>query len=154
MSAAKPKSKQISARITHISSVAIASTVIANLYASRPAAGFPAPGDDLVEAPIDLNDILIDDPIATFFVRVSGDSMEGARIFDGDVLVVDRSITPVDGSIVVAAVFGEMVVKRLQKRRDQTALVSEQSGYEPIVVGNNDEVFVWGVVTGVVRTLR
>ena len=57
------------------------------LYASQPAAGFPAPGDDLVEQPLDLNDLLVDNPTATFFVRVAGDSMEGAKIFDGDILV-------------------------------------------------------------------
>lgn len=122
------------------------------LYASQPAAGFPAPGDDLVEASLDLNDLMIDHPTATFFVRVSGDSMEGARIFDGDILVVDRSVTAVDGSIVVAAVYGELVVKRLQRRGQCMVLVSEQAGYEPIVVHEADDVFVWGVVTGLART--
>jgi DNA polymerase V len=121
------------------------------LFASQPAAGFPAPGDDLVEAPLDLNDLLIDNPTATFFVRVAGDSMEGARIFDGDVLVVDRSVSPEDGSIVVAAVYGELVVKRLRQRGGMVQLCSEQVGYAPIVVGDSDDVFIWGVVTGTVR---
>ena len=139
--------------VTTVAPAAVTAPLAVDLYASQPAAGFPAPGDDLVEAPIDLNDILIDDPVATFFVRVRGDSMEGAKIFDGDVLVVDRARTPVDGSIVVAAVYGELVVKRLQQSRATTALVSEQAGYAPIVVGESDEVFIWGVVTGVVRQL-
>lgn len=123
------------------------------LYATRPAAGFPAPGDDMVEKPLDLNDLLIDNPTATFFVRVEGDSMEGARIFSGDILVVDRSVTPVDGSIVVAAVYGEMVVKRLSSTKERTLLVSENEGYEPIEITANDDCFVWGVVVGSARVL-
>jgi DNA polymerase V len=123
------------------------------LYASRPAAGFPAPGDDLVEKPLDLNDLLIDNPTATFFVRVSGDSMEGARIFDGDVLVVDRSITPGDGSIVVAAVYGEMVVKRLRKYTNKAELISENAAYQPIVISDVDDIYIWGVVIGSARVI-
>jgi DNA polymerase V len=124
-----------------------------DLYAVSPAAGFPAPGDDMVEKPLDLNDLLIDNPTATFFVRVEGDSMEGAKIFSGDILVVDRSVTPVDGSIVVAAVYGEMVVKRLLKKPTHTLLVSEHEGYEPIPITANDDCFVWGVVIGSARVL-
>lgn len=124
-----------------------------DLYATRPAAGFPAPGDDLVEKPLDINDLLINNPTATFFVKVEGDSMEGAKIFSGDILVVDRSITPVTNKIVVAAIYGEMVVKRLVIQSDGTFLMSEKEGYEPIVVSNNDDCFVWGVVVGSVRVL-
>lgn len=126
--------------------------VVGDLYASQPSAGFPSPGDDLVEAPLDLNDLLIDNPTATFFVRVRGDSMEGARIFDGDILVVDRSITPKDDMIVVAAVYGELVVKRLSLRRNDAALISEQAGYAPIRLSESDDVFIWGVVVGSART--
>jgi DNA polymerase V len=121
------------------------------LYASSPAAGFPAPGDDLVEKPLDLNDLLIDNPTATFFVRVTGDSMEGARIFDGDILVVDRSLKPTNNSIVVAAVFGEMVVKRLRTYPDHAELISENVDYQPIVIQDSDDVFIWGVVIGSAR---
>ena len=124
-----------------------------DLFVSRPAAGFPAPGDDELEKSLDINDLLIDNPTATFFVRVEGDSMEGARIFSGDILVVDRSISPESGKIVVAAVYGEMVVKRLKITREQTLLLSEKEGYEPIVISDNDECFIWGVVVGSVRVL-
>lgn len=123
------------------------------LFASRPAAGFPAPGDDEVEEALDLNDLLVENPTATFFVKVEGDSMEGARIFSGDILVVDRSITPINGSIVVAAVFGEMVVKRLKIKSNGALLVSENTAYEPIVVNDNEDCFIWGVVIGSVRTI-
>lgn len=123
----------------------------APLFSSQPAAGFPAPGDDMVEKPLDLNDLLIDNPTATFFVKVAGDSMEGAGIFDGDILVVDRSLTPVDGSIVVAAVYGELVVKRLKKYPQKATLISENDAYEPIVITDADDIFIWGVVSGSVR---
>lgn len=124
------------------------------LFSSQPAAGFPAPGDDLVEKPLDLNDLLIDNPTATFFVRVAGDSMEGAGIFDGDVLVVDRSVEAVDGKIVVAAVFGELVVKRLKKYPDRAELVSENDAYKPISISDVDDVYIWGVVVGSARIFR
>jgi len=123
------------------------------LYETSPAAGFPAPGDDVVEQPLDLNDLLIDNQTATFFVRVTGDSMEGARIFDGDVLVVDRSVRAGHGHIVVAAVFGELVVKRLQATSSATQLVSAQEGYAPINISDNDDVYVWGVVIGSARRI-
>lgn len=123
------------------------------LYSSQPAAGFPSPGDDLVEKPLDLNDLLIDNPTATFFVKVSGDSMEGAKIFDGDVLVVDRSIEPKDGLIVVAAVYGELAVKRLKRTKDGLSLVSENPDYSPISIDDNEGCFIWGVVTGTVRII-
>lgn len=122
-----------------------------DLYTARPAAGFPAPGDDMVERPLDLNDLLIDNPTATFFVRVSGDSMEGAGIFDGDYLIVDRSVEPVKGKIVVAAVFGELVVKRLATENQKLVLVSENDTYEPIIIEDQDDVYVWGVVIGSAR---
>ncbi len=121
------------------------------LYAARPAAGFPAPGDDMVERPLDLNELLIDNHTATFFVRVTGDSMEGARIFDGDYLIVDRSIEARSGHVVVAAVYGELVVKRLLKHAETFILVSEQAGYQPITVNDADDVFIWGVVIGSAR---
>lgn len=124
------------------------------LFSSRPAAGFPAPGDDLVEKPLDLNDLLIDNPTATFFVRVAGDSMEGAGIFDGDVLVVDRSVEANDGRIVVAAVFGELVVKRLRKYQNHAELVSENDAYKPVNISDVDDVYIWGVVIGSARIFK
>lgn len=123
------------------------------LYSSQPAAGFPAPGDDEIETQLDLNTLLVDNPTATFFVRVSGDSMEGAKIFDGDVLVVDRSIEPKSGSIVVAAVYGELAVKRLKKTAESTSLVSENEAYAPILLNEAEDCYVWGVVTGSARIL-
>jgi len=123
----------------------------APLFASEPAAGFPAPADDLVEKALDINDLVVENPASTFFVRVRGDSMEGAGIFSGDVLVVDKAVEPKDGKIVVAAVYGEMVVKRLKKVGEKHILFSENESYEPIEVSENDDCYVWGVVVGSVR---
>ncbi len=143
------------AKITAISAVLESNDVTEHpLYADAVAAGFPSPGDDLVEQPLDLNDLMIDNPTSTFFVRVQGDSMEGARIFDGDVLVVDRSIQARENMIVVAAVYGELVVKRLQKTRTGLALVSENDNYAPILIDDTEGCYIWGVATGSARVFR
>lgn len=143
--------KNDSTNVVSVSPALISKKQSAPLFASQPAAGFPAPGDDLVEKPLDLNDLLISNPTATFFVKVSGDSMEGAGIFSGDVLVVDRSVTATDGKIVVAAVYGEMVVKRLRKYPQRAELISENDSYEPIVISDVDDIYIWGVVVGSAR---
>ena len=145
--------KKLITNIKEVTKAQITPAFSAPLYASQPAAGFPAPGDDMVEKPLDLNELLIDNPTATFFVRVSGDSMEGARIFNGDILVVDRSVTPKDGSIVVAAVYGELVVKRLKLYPQKAELHSENEGYEPILISEVDDIYIWGVVVGSARVL-
>lgn len=121
------------------------------LYASAPQAGFPAPGDDLVHEELNIHDLVVKHPESTFFVRVEGDSMEGAGIFSGDVLVVDRSIEPKTGMIVVAVVDGGLVVKRLKVERDVLWLISENNSYAPIVVSPEMDCYVWGVVTGSIR---
>lgn len=134
-----------------VSAVDIQSNVSCPMYGCMPSAGFPAPGDDMVEKTLDINDLLIDNPESTFYVRVQGDSMEGAGIFSGDILVVDRVAEATHGSIVVSAVYGELVVKRLRKTINGYVLISEKEGYEPIAVHDNEECFIWGVVTGSVR---
>ena len=123
------------------------------LYQSAPSAGFPAPGDDQVERTLDINDLVVQNPTATFFVRVEGDSMVGAGIFSGDVLVVDRSKEVQDGCIVVAAINGEMVVKRfvITGKGCYSLLVSENDEYTPIAVGEGEDCTIWGVVVGSVR---
>ncbi len=123
------------------------------LYAAHVSAGFPAPGDDSVEDRLHIDQYLIDNPTATFFVRATGDSMSGAHIATGDILVVDRSVEPRHGMIVVAAYMGELVVKRLMVRGRASFLVAEHEGYPPLAIGPDHECVVWGVVTGVVRKL-
>lgn len=138
-------------KITNVAQAKLAKAHKGPLYASSPAAGFPAPGDDMVEKALDINDLVVENPASTFYVRVSGDSMIDAGIFDQDVLVVDRSIEHKAGKIVVAAVYGELVVKRLTKVDNEPALVSENKAYQPIFVNESDDVFIWGVVVGSVR---
>lgn len=122
------------------------------LAGSRAHAGFPSPADDFLEKRLDLNEYLVCNPAATFFVRVAGSSMRGAGIHDGDILVVDRSLGAAPGHVVVAVVNGEMVVKRLSRRGGRMALVSESPEYPPIGM-EDGEVSVWGVVTSVIHAL-
>lgn len=116
-------------------------------------AGFPSPADDYVEDTIDLNDVLIRNPVATFLWRVAGDCMIDARIFHSDVIVVDRSLTPKHRSIVLAVVDGEATVKRLLKRHGQIQLINENRRLPPFEPGEGAEITIWGVVTWAMREL-
>lgn len=119
----------------------------------RVEAGFPSPADDYMEGSLDLNEHVIKHPSATYFVRASGDSMNGAGIFNGDLLVVDRSLEPVHGKVVIAEVNGQLAVKRLLKSQDRFSLQSENASYPPIELQEGNEVVVWGVVTHVLHNL-
>jgi DNA polymerase V len=123
------------------------------LYTCPVSAGFPSPSDDYLEAKLDLNQHLIKHPVATFFVRVSGDSMINAGIHDGDLLVVDRSLDPQDGRVIVAVVNGEMLVKRLRMKLQQIYLVAENPSYPSLLITEAMDFQVWGVVTNVVHAL-
>ena len=114
-------------------------------------AGFPSPAADYEERRLDINEYLIKNPVSTFFFPVEGDSMEGAQIFSGDVLVVDRSVKARHGSVVVAFVNGERLVKRLWSMGGRVALVAENPEYPPIEIREGSELFVWGVVVGKFR---
>lgn len=111
------------------------------------AAGFPSPAQDYFDGSLDLNDHLIRDKTSTFIVRVSGESMTGAGISDGDELVVDRSITPTHGSVVIAILDGELTVKRLELTARRVVLRAENPEYPPILVPELSDLQVWGVVT-------
>ena len=123
------------------------------LFGHKIAAGFPSPADDYVEDRIDLNQHLIRHKEATFFLRVKGDSMLGAGIHNGDLLVVDRALEPVDGKIVIAVLDGELTVKRLERRAGQIRLMPENPAFTPIVVNNEQDLVIWGVVTNVIHGL-
>lgn len=123
------------------------------VFLGRLPAGFPSPADDYLEGKLDLNRHLITHPAATFFVRVSGDSMLGAGIHTGDLLVVDRSLEAVDGNVIVAALDGELTVKRLSKRGTAVRLLPENQNYQPIEVQPQQEFEIWGVVTNVIHAL-
>ncbi|MEC7886035.1 MAG: translesion error-prone DNA polymerase V autoproteolytic subunit [Pseudomonadota bacterium] len=121
------------------------------LYGSKVAAGFPSPADDFMDTQLDLNEYLIKNTAATFFVRVSGDSMLGAGIHDGDLLIVDRSLEPQIGKIVIAAVNSELTVKRYTQKDGQVYLSPENDNYQPIPINAEDGIHVWGVVTNVIH---
>ena len=123
------------------------------LFESRVQAGFPSPGDDYSEGMLDLNDYLIPHKTTTFFVRVTGESMTGAGIFPGDMLIVDRSLDPSDGKVIIAVLNGEMTVKRLKQKRDSLLLCSENERYPDIQVTGEDDFSTWGVVTNVIHSL-
>ncbi|GJL38696.1 DNA polymerase V subunit UmuD [Enterobacter hormaechei] len=120
------------------------------LFSDLVPCGFPSPAADYVEQRIDLNELLIHHPSATYFVKAAGDSMVEAGISDGDLLVVDSSRTAQHGDIVIAAVDGEFTVKRLQLR-PTIQLNPMNSAYRPIIVSNEDTLDIFGVVTFIVK---
>lgn len=123
------------------------------LFSTAIAAGFPSPADDCVEQHLDLNKKLIKHPAATFFVKVEGDSMQNAGIYSGDTLIVDRSLSACDGSVIVAILNGEFTVKKLSIQKNGIFLIPENHRYQPIDVSHNQDFQVWGVVTYVLHRL-
>jgi DNA polymerase V len=123
------------------------------LFLATVSAGFPSPAEDYIEGRLDLNQHLIKHPAATFFVRVAGDSMTGAGIHPGDILVVDRSLEPRDASVVIAVLDGELTVKRISRRAGRLYLVPDNSLYQPLEILEEMEFEVWGVVTSVIHSL-
>ena len=122
------------------------------LFLSSIQAGFPSAADDYLDKKIDLNEHLIKHPAATFFVKVKGDSMIGAGIYSGDMLIVDRSEDPKNNSIVVAILNGEFTVKRLQKKESKIFLIAENPNYKPIEITEGMDFEVWGVVLHTIRS--
>lgn len=114
-------------------------------------AGFPSPADDFAENYLDLNEYLISHPVATFFVKVSGDSMINAGIQSGNILVVDRSLEYSNDSVVIAIIDNEFTVKRFKFINGEAYLYPENNNYKPIKLKDQDEI--WGVVTSVINKL-
>lgn len=123
------------------------------LFIERIPCGFPSPAQDYVEDSLDLNKLVVRHPGATYFVRVSGDSMVDAGISHGDLLVVDRSLSAVHGDIVIAAVAGEFTVKELQTS-PRLQLMPRNRNYSPIVFGAEEELAIFGVVTFTLKDHR
>lgn len=123
------------------------------LFAGKVSAGFPSPADDYIEKTLDLNELLVQQPAATFFVRAQGESMLGAGIHPNDILVVDRSLEAVSGKIVICALDGELTVKRLIRENDHWTLQAENLNYADIVIYDGLELVIWGVVTNVIHAL-
>jgi DNA polymerase V len=116
------------------------------------ATGFGAAADDYAERGIDLNEQLVKNKPATFFMRVRGDAMTGAGIFDGDVVIVDRSLKPANGKVIIATLNGEMLIRRLEKGFNKLRLLPETAKLSPIDVDAYADFSVWGVVTYVIHS--
>ncbi|HRS01721.1 MAG TPA: translesion error-prone DNA polymerase V autoproteolytic subunit [Bacteroidota bacterium] len=123
------------------------------LFLESVSAGFPSPADDYLEGKLDLNDFLIPNPPATFLVHVTGDSMIGAGIYSGDLLIVDRSVEPHNRNIVIAVLDGELTVKRLIMEKNEIKLVAENINYKPIKITEQMQFEIWGVVRTVIHSL-
>jgi DNA polymerase V len=115
--------------------------------------GFASPADDYLEGRLSLDSLLIHNKEATFFVRAEGDSMVGAGIFDGDLLVVDRSLIPTSGNIIIAVVDGELTVRRLIQHHGNAILKPENPAFAEIEFKDGQELQVWGVVTSTIKKL-
>ena len=140
-------------KVKYISEIVSKGLYEVPMYSNKVAAGFPSPADDYLEDKIDLNQYLVKHPAATFLVRASGESMINAGIFPNDILVVDRSLKAEDGKVVIAVVDNELTVKRYRKRGKSIVLEPENEAYDPIIISEESEAFVWGVVTNVIHNL-
>ena len=125
--------------------------ILTPVFLDSVSAGFPSPATDYMENKLDLNEYLIKRPAATFIVKAKGPSMTDAGILSGDLLIVDRSITPKYNNIVIASVFGDLTVKKLQKKENSLFLLSANSDYPSIEVKEEMECFIWGVVTYIIH---
>ena len=123
------------------------------IFLGRLPAGFPSPAEDYLEGKLDITKHLVKHPAATFYVRVSGDSMIGAGIHSGDLLVVDRSLEPKNGNVIVAALDGDLTVKRLYQRDGVIRLMPENQEYKAIEIQDGQSFEIWGVVTSVIHSL-
>jgi DNA polymerase V len=115
-------------------------------------AGFPSPADDFIELTIDLNKELIKHRDSTFFAKVKGNSMKNAGIFDGDLLIIDKSLEPQDGKIAICQIDGEFTVKRIKKEKEVVWLIAENEEYKPIKVTEENELMIWGIVIHSIKT--
>ena len=125
--------------------------ILTPVFLDSVSAGFPSPATDYMENKLDLNEYLIKHPAATFIVKAKGPSMSDAGILSGDLLIVDRSITPKSNDIVIASIFGDLTVKKLQKKENSLFLLSANSDYPSIHVKEEMECFIWGVVTYIIH---
>ncbi|MFI3305106.1 MAG: translesion error-prone DNA polymerase V autoproteolytic subunit [Rikenellaceae bacterium] len=123
------------------------------LAESSVSAGFPSPADDFAGLKLDLNKELVKNPASTFYARVSGVSMVDEGIDDGDLLVIDKSVEPLDGSLAVCFVDGEFTLKRFSDRGDHGLLIPANSDYQPIRVSAENDFQIWGVVRYIIKKM-
>ena len=125
-----------------------------NLFEHKVSAGFPSPADDHVEKKLDLNEYLIKQKEATFFVRIKGDSMIGIGIHDNDIVIVDKSQKAITGDIVLASIDGDFTVKLLSNNKSKYRLLAANEKYKPIEINKSMQFEIWGVITGSIRKFK
>ncbi len=114
-------------------------------------AGFPSPAADFDETRISLDKALVKNPDTTFYAKANGQSMKGAGIDDGDIMIIDRSIEPRNNKIAVCLIDGEFTVKRIKKTKEELLLIPENSDFQPIKITEEDQLVIWGIVTYVIK---
>tara|TARA_B110000014_G_C19918539_1_gene475203 strand:+ start:183 stop:611 length:429 start_codon:yes stop_codon:yes gene_type:complete len=125
-----------------------------NFYSNPVCAGFPSPAEDHLDIALDLNEHLIKHPAATFYIYAKGNSMEGLGIYDGDIMVVDRSLDASSGNIVIAALSGEFTVKQLIIKLNKTYLIPANKDYKPMLITNETDIQIWGVVIHSIHSFK
>ena len=123
-------------------------------YLNPVCAGFPSPAEDHLDIALDLNEHLIKHPSATFYIYAKGNSMEGSGIYDGDIMVVDRSLEASSGNVVIAAISGEFTVKHLLIKSKKTYLMPANQDYKPILITDDMDVQIWGVVIHTIHSFK
>lgn len=124
------------------------------IFSAKVAAGFPSPAEDYIANNLDLNEYLIKHPAATFLVRATGNSMINAGIHENDILIVDRSVPASHGKIVIAAIDGQLTVKRLHKQKNgKYSLIADNPKFSPIEIYEETETHIWGVVTHIIHAV-
>ena len=122
-------------------------SLLLKLFTNTISAGFPSPAEDFLDKKLDLNDYLIKNPSASFFVKVNGNSMINAGISNGDILIIDRSLEPSDGKVVIGIINGEFTVKRILKKGKKIFLKPENENFKPIEITEDMDFKIWGIVT-------
>ena len=129
------------------------SPIQASFISSEIKAGFPSPAADFEESKVSLDHLLIKNKEATFYAKASGNSMIGAGIDDGDILVIDRSLEPRNNAVAVCFIDGEFTVKRIKKEKDEVWLIPANTAYQPIKMEEGSSLIIWGIVTHVIKSL-
>jgi len=129
-------------------------SIQASFISSEIKAGFPSPAADFEESKVSLDHLLIKNKEATFYAKASGNSMIGAGIDDGDILVIDRSLEPRNNAVAVCFIDGEFTVKRIKKTDEALFLMPENSNYTPIQIEPHNELIIWGIVTYVIKQIK
>ena len=129
-------------------------TLPLDFYLNPVCAGFPSPAEDHLDIALDLNEHLIKHPAATFYIYAKGNSMENLGIYDGDIMVVDRSLEASSGNVVIAALAGEFTVKQLIIKENKTYLAPANKDYKPMLITADTDIQIWGVVIHSIHSFK